>query len=160
MKSPPVSAIRNTEIGDLARQRPFPFAVALPVRTGALGVGFGLFGLTQGDNRRNSLVGRWSRFIRSRAWRHVGNIHLETTWHENIKKPMQHKAPRSTYPLDVETEKVRRVFSISSPLPLQVDIADYSLCSTGNLDPFDPNDLRTAAAKAAHRLNLSGKRIQ
>jgi hypothetical protein len=38
-----------------------PFA--LPVGAGAIGVGFGLFGLTQGENRRNSLVGRWSRFI-------------------------------------------------------------------------------------------------
>jgi hypothetical protein len=49
--------------------------------------------------------------------------------------------------------------AISGLLPLQVDVADNRLCSFGNLDSFDANDLRTAVAKAAHRLDLGGKRL-
>jgi hypothetical protein len=55
---------------------------------------------------------------------------------------------------------LRLMFATPGLLPLQVDIADNRLCGFGNLDPFDPNDLRTAIAKAAHRLRLGGKRVQ
>jgi len=51
------------------------------------------------------------------------------------------------------------------PLPIpggarSLDIPNHCLPAVTYLDPFDPNNLGTAAAKAAHRLNLGGKRIQ
>jgi hypothetical protein len=50
--------------------------------------------------------------------------------------------------------------AISGLLTVQVDVTNNSVRSVGNLDPFDANDLRTAVAKAAHRLDLDGKRLQ
>ncbi len=40
------------------------------------------------------------------------------------------------------------------------DVPNHRLTTVPNLNSFDANDLRTAVPKAAHRLNLGGKRIQ
>jgi hypothetical protein len=44
--------------------------------------------------------------------------------------------------------------------PGKTDVANNRLRSIGNLNSFDANNLRTAVAKAAHRLSLDGERLQ
>jgi hypothetical protein len=51
-------------------------------------------------------------------------------------------------------------FVISDLVTLRIDVADNRLRTVRNLDPFNPNDLSTTVAKAAHCLDLAGERVE